>query len=62
MVWYYVKDGARQGPVEEAELGRLAGQYIVKPDTSCLVRRNARLASLFGRCACTRTSSGARHR
>jgi len=33
MVWYYVKDGARQGPVEEAELGRLAGQAIVRPDT-----------------------------
>ncbi len=33
MVWYYVKDGARQGPVEEAELSRLAGQAIVRPDT-----------------------------
>lgn len=33
MVWYYVKDGARQGPVEEAELNRLVGQSIVRPDT-----------------------------
>jgi len=33
MLWYYVKDGARQGPVEEAELSRLAGQVIVRPDT-----------------------------
>jgi len=33
MVWYYVKDGARQGPVEEAELDRLAGQAIVRPET-----------------------------
>jgi uncharacterized RDD family membrane protein YckC len=33
MVWYYVKDGARQGPVEEAELKSLAGQAIVRPDT-----------------------------
>jgi uncharacterized RDD family membrane protein YckC len=33
MLWYYVKDGARQGPVEEAELGRLVGQAVVRPDT-----------------------------
>lgn len=33
MMWYYVKDGARQGPVEEAELGRLVDQAIVRPDT-----------------------------
>jgi uncharacterized RDD family membrane protein YckC len=33
MVWYYVKDGARQGPVEEAELLQLVGQSVVKPDT-----------------------------
>jgi uncharacterized RDD family membrane protein YckC len=33
MVWYYVKDGARQGPVEEGELSRLAGQGAVRPDT-----------------------------
>lgn len=33
MVWYYVKDGARQGPVEEAEFNRLVGQSIVRPDT-----------------------------
>ena len=33
MMWYYVKDGARQGPVEEAELSRLVGQYVVRPDT-----------------------------
>ncbi len=33
MVWYYVKDGARQGPVEEAELSRLVGQAVVRPDT-----------------------------
>jgi len=33
MVWYYVKDGARQGPVDEAEFDRLVGQKIVKPET-----------------------------
>ena len=33
MMWYYVKDGARQGPVEEAELGQLVGQAVVRPDT-----------------------------
>lgn len=33
MVWYYVKDGARQGPVEEAEFNRLVGQSEVRPDT-----------------------------
>jgi uncharacterized RDD family membrane protein YckC len=33
MVWYYVKDGARQGPVEEAEFNRLVGQSVVRPDT-----------------------------
>jgi uncharacterized RDD family membrane protein YckC len=33
MVWYYVKDGARQGPVEEAEFSRLVSQSIVRPDT-----------------------------
>ena len=33
MVWYYVKDGARQGPVEEAEFNRLVGQAVVRPDT-----------------------------
>jgi uncharacterized RDD family membrane protein YckC len=33
MVWYYVKDGTRQGPVEEAELNRLVGQEMVRPDT-----------------------------
>lgn len=33
MVWYYVKDGARQGPVEEAEFSRLVAQSIVRPDT-----------------------------
>ena len=33
MVWYYVKDGARQGPVEEAELSQLVGQAVVRPET-----------------------------
>jgi uncharacterized RDD family membrane protein YckC len=33
MVWYYVKDGARQGPVEEAEFNRLVGQNEVRSDT-----------------------------
>jgi uncharacterized RDD family membrane protein YckC len=33
MVWYYVKDGARQGPVEEAELNSLVGEGVVRPDT-----------------------------
>lgn len=33
MMWYYVKDGARQGPVEEAEFNRLVGQAVVRPDT-----------------------------
>lgn len=33
MVWYYVKDGARQGPVDESEFNRLVGQAVVKPDT-----------------------------
>lgn len=33
MVWYYVKDGVRQGPVEEAEFSRLVGQSIVRSDT-----------------------------
>ncbi len=33
MMWYYVKDGARQGPVEEAEFNRLIGQAVVRPDT-----------------------------
>jgi len=33
MVWYYVKDGARQGPVEEGEFNRLIGQAVVRPDT-----------------------------
>jgi uncharacterized RDD family membrane protein YckC len=33
MVWYYVKDGARQGPVDESEFGRLVGQAVVRPDT-----------------------------
>jgi len=33
MVWYYVKDGARQGPVEEDEINRLVAQSIVTPTT-----------------------------
>ena len=33
MVWYYVKEGARQGPVEEAEFSRLVAEAVVKPDT-----------------------------
>jgi uncharacterized RDD family membrane protein YckC len=33
MVWYYVKDGARQGPVDEAEFNSLVGQSVVRPDT-----------------------------
>ena len=33
MVWYYVKDGARQGPVEEAEFDRLLEQAVISPDT-----------------------------
>src|SRR3954470_5880948 len=33
MVWYYVKDGARQGPVEEVELNRLVAQSVVRPET-----------------------------
>jgi len=33
MVWYYVKDGARQGPVEELELNRLVAQSVVRPET-----------------------------
>jgi uncharacterized RDD family membrane protein YckC len=33
MVWYYVKDGARQGPVEEAEFNQLIQQEVVRPNT-----------------------------
>jgi len=33
MVWYYAKDGVRQGPVEEPEFDRLVGQGIVRSDT-----------------------------
>jgi uncharacterized RDD family membrane protein YckC len=33
MVWYYVKDGARQGPVEEDEINRLVAQSVVTPTT-----------------------------
>lgn len=33
MVWYYVKDGARQGPVEEAEFNQLVRQEVVRPNT-----------------------------
>ena len=33
MVWYYVKDGARQGPVDEAEFSRLVSQSVVRADT-----------------------------
>ncbi len=33
MVWYYVKDGARQGPVEEGEFNQLVGQGVVRADT-----------------------------
>jgi len=33
MVWYYVKNGARQGPVEEIELNSLVAQGVVRPDT-----------------------------
>ena len=33
MVWYYVKDGARQGPVEEVELNSLVREGVVRPDT-----------------------------
>jgi uncharacterized RDD family membrane protein YckC len=33
MVWYYVKDGARQGPVEEEEFNKLVGQGEVRGET-----------------------------
>jgi uncharacterized RDD family membrane protein YckC len=33
MVWYYVKDGARQGPVEESEFSRLISLSVVRADT-----------------------------
>ena len=33
MVWYYVKDGVREGPVDEAEVDRLVAQGVVQPDT-----------------------------
>jgi uncharacterized RDD family membrane protein YckC len=33
MVWYYVKDGARQGPVEEAEINGLAAIGTIRPET-----------------------------
>jgi uncharacterized RDD family membrane protein YckC len=33
MAWYYVKDGARQGPVEEDEINRLVAQSVVTPTT-----------------------------
>lgn len=33
MVWYYVRDGARQGPVEEAEFNRLIAESVIRPET-----------------------------
>jgi uncharacterized RDD family membrane protein YckC len=33
MVWYYVRDGARQGPVEEDEFRTLVSREIVRPET-----------------------------
>ena len=33
MMWYYVKDGARQGPVDEADFNRLVGQGTVRAET-----------------------------
>ncbi len=33
MVWYYVKDGVRQGPVEESELRGLVAESVIKSDT-----------------------------
>lgn len=33
MNWYFVKDGRRQGPVDEAEMTRLVANAEVRPDT-----------------------------